>query len=125
MAASRPSSAPGASPPVGASGSQAISSAPAGVRRTSLTTRWPLARRPATRAVPIKPDDPVTAILSAAMAGVLDASAPPSVPLRSEPELGFELSFFQPVLHRDQEAGGVGAVDEPVVIGERQVDHRA
>ena len=37
--ASKPSRAPGASPPAAASGSQAISSALAGVRRTSLTTR--------------------------------------------------------------------------------------
>src|SRR5215469_11876926 len=118
--ASRPSRAPGANPPVGASGSQAISSSLAGAWRTSLTTRWPLPRRLATRALPIRPDDPVTAILSAPMAGVLDACSD-----RSEPEFGFELTFLQPVLHGGQEAGSVGSVDEPVVVGEREVDHRA
>ena len=57
--------------------------------------------------MPISPDDPVTATFIG----------------HSEPEFGFEGTLFQPVLHRGQEAGGVGTVDEPVIVGERQVDH--
>src|SRR4051794_41585228 len=56
--ASRPSS-PAASM-VPAFGSQAMASAP-GAPRTTRTTRWPPARRASTRAVPISPEDPVTA----------------------------------------------------------------
>src|SRR3712207_8407897 len=33
-------------------------------------------------------------------------------------------TLFRSLLHRAQEAGGVGAVDDPVVVGQRQVDHR-
>ena len=42
-----------------------------------------------------------------------------------EAELGFEAAFFQAVLDGDQEAGGVGAVDQAVVVGEGQVDRGA
>ena len=50
----------------GVSGSQAISLADAGVRRTSVTTWSPPARSEAVRALPIRPDAPVTAIFMAA-----------------------------------------------------------
>ena len=43
----------------------------------------------------------------------------------SEAEVGLERALLEPLLDRDEEAGGVGAVDEPVVVGQRQVDHRA
>ncbi len=61
--ASMPSSAPAAeaSPASAARGSQRISSPDLGGRLTSLMTWWPSERRLATSAVPIKPDEPVTA----------------------------------------------------------------
>ncbi len=43
-----------------AAGSQRISSAPEGSRRTSVTTSWPLARRAGTSLVPMSPDAPLT-----------------------------------------------------------------
>ena len=43
----------------------------------------------------------------------------------SETERGLEGALLEPGLHRDQEAGGVGAVDDAVVVGQGQVDHRA
>ena len=39
-----------------------------------------------------------------------------------EAELGLEVAVFEPVLDRREEAGGVGAVDEAVVVGQREVD---
>lgn len=61
--ASRLSTAPWSapSPASAARGSQRTSSSDLGPRRTSLMTWWPSERRLATRAVPIKPDEPVTA----------------------------------------------------------------
>ncbi len=43
----------------------------------------------------------------------------------SEAEVGLERALLETVLHRDEEPGGVGAVHEPVVVGQRQVDHGA
>src|SRR6185312_11953650 len=42
-----------------------------------------------------------------------------------EAEVGLERALLETVLHRDEEPGGVGAVHEPVVVGQRQVDHGA
>ena len=44
---------------------------------------------------------------------------------RAEAELGLEAAVLEALLDRGEEAGGVGTVDEPVVVGQRQVDHRA
>jgi hypothetical protein len=51
----------GPSPASADSGSQRTSSADRGGRRTSLTTWWPPERRSATSALPMSPDEPVTA----------------------------------------------------------------
>ena len=56
--ASTPSKVPSSIRPAG--GSQPRSSGAAGARRTSRSTSCPAARRWATRAVPIKPDEPAT-----------------------------------------------------------------
>src|SRR5688500_17326324 len=42
----------------------------------------------------------------------------------SAAELGGEVTGLQPLLHRGQESRRVGAVDEPVVVGQCQVDQR-
>jgi hypothetical protein len=42
----------------------------------------------------------------------------------SEPEFGLERAFLEAFLDRHQEAGCVGAIDQPVIVGQRQVDHR-
>ena len=41
----------------------------------------------------------------------------------AQAELGLERALLETALHRDEEPGGVRAVDEPVVVGQRQVDH--
>ena len=58
---SSPPAAYGTSPASAARGSQRASSAARGGRRTSLITSWPSERRLATSAVPMSPDEPVTA----------------------------------------------------------------
>src|SRR5712691_9195077 len=40
-----------------------------------------------------------------------------------EAKLRLESPLFQPGLHRHQEPRGVGAVDQPVVVGQGEVDH--
>src|ERR1700722_6041573 len=54
-----------------ACGSQRISAAHRGGPRTSLTTPWPSARRVATRAGPLGPDEPVTATFPGSVARAL------------------------------------------------------
>src|SRR6478609_8583820 len=38
---------------------------------------------------------------------------------------GLELALFEPGLHRAEEPSGVGPVDDAVVVGQREVHHRA
>src|SRR5215831_8805123 len=40
-----------------------------------------------------------------------------------QPEFGLERPLFEPGLQRDQEPGGVCPIDQPMVVGEGQVDH--
>lgn len=60
--ASAPAKAARSIPPRAAAGSQATSSPARGGRRTSRITSSPFRRTASTNAVPISPDDPVTAI---------------------------------------------------------------
>src|SRR5258708_38552207 len=108
MTASIPRSATGSSRPA-ASGFQLISAGVRAARRTRRTTSAPPASRSRVRAVPIWPDAAETAIRMA----VLPA------------ELSLERAFFQAVLDGDEEPGGVRAVDEPVIVCQRQVHDRA
>src|SRR5215472_5923093 len=108
--ASSPLSADGLRPPSLASGFQRSSASLDGGRRTSRMISAPSPRRLSASAVPMRPVEPVIATRR----GV------PSL----ETELGLERAFLQPLLNREEEPGSVGAVHEPVVIGERQVDHR-
>src|ERR671938_1417545 len=100
-------------------GSQRCSSAVRGVRRTSRSTSFPSARSAATRRVPISPEEPVTAtFINLLQAGrdAIGAPAAAGAPIgygSGEAELALELTGLQPLLHRHQEAGGVGAVDDP------------
>ena len=64
---------------------------------------------------PIRPEAPVSTTLIAAGRRVGSA----------QPERAFEVAGLEPLLDGDEEAGGVGAVDDAVVVGQRQVDHRA
>src|SRR5918996_1136262 len=97
-------------------GFQKPSSADRGGRRTSRTTRWPLDVREPQSAVPIIPLAPRTATRM---------SPPcPRAPA-SHPQVALELPTFEPLLDRREESGGIRAVDEPVVVGQREVRHRA
>src|SRR5689334_24164882 len=126
--ASTPASAAGSSVP--AAGSQRSSSGPAGGRRTSRSTVWPSSRSVGSRAEPISPEDPVTAIFTDPIlpgrGGARDRrrSRAPDALLSAQPELGLERAGLQPLLHGDQEAGRVRTVDQPVVVGQGQGDHR-
>src|SRR3954454_10439609 len=42
----------------------------------------------------------------------------------SDAEVGLEGAFLEALLDGDEEAGGVRAVDDAVVVGQREVDHR-
>src|SRR5688500_2245349 len=108
-------------------GSQRCSSAVRGVRRTSRSTSCPSDRRAATRRVPISPEEPVTATFICLLQGGRDAIGAPAAagaPIgcgSGEAELAVELAGLQALLDRAEEAGRVGAVDDPVVVGQRQV----
>src|ERR671919_427282 len=43
----------------------------------------------------------------------------------SHPQVALELPTFEPLLDRREESGGIRAVDEPVVVRQREVRHRA
>src|SRR4051812_18742737 len=92
-----------------AEGSQVRSSGAFAAPRTNRTTSWPSPCRCGASADPISPDAPVTATLKQCL----------------QAELGGEVAFLEAFLHRHQEAGGVGAVDDAVVVRQREVDHRA
>src|SRR5579875_2087818 len=107
-----PVSSSGSTAASAAPGSHRTSSADRAGRRTSLMTRWPSARKPATSAVPISPDEPVTATFIG-----------PRAPAGLHAEFRLERPFFQPGFDRGEVPGRVGAVDQPVVVGQRQVHH--
>src|SRR5215469_11596 len=109
--ASIPLSAAGSRPPSLIVGFQRNSASPDGGRRTSRVISAPPPRRLSASAVPMRPVEPVIATRRAVS------------PL--EAELGLKRAFLQSLLDREQEAGCVGTVHEPVVVGEGQVDHRA
>lgn len=50
---------------------------------------------------------------------------PPGAPEASDAEVSREVPALQPVLHRGEETRGVGPVHDAVIVGERQVHHRA
>src|SRR4051794_3180941 len=117
-------------------GSHRCSSAVRGVRRTSRMTSCPSFRRAGTSRPPISPDAPVTAIFKRSSWETGDGGPPSGGPPRArggggaggpcsgEPELALKLAAFQPLPDRRQEPRRVGAVDDPVIVGQRQVDHR-
>ncbi len=126
----RPPAPPGRRTP--SAGCQNASSPPRGSRRTKVTTRSPAPRSAATRGVPSSPEAPVTMIVMRTTlrrgrpkAGDAAVRAPgPSAhlsrrvggtPLR-QAQLGLEAALLQATLDRGQEAGGVGAVDQAVVV---------
>src|SRR5690606_14385632 len=133
ITASTASNVPSSMRPAG--GSQPRSSGAAGARRTSRRTSWPACRRSATRAVPIRPDEPATTTRTGQIfsePGPSRESGPgwvrtPPAPTRGglQAQVGLEGAFLEPGLDRAHEPAGVGAVDDPVVVGERQVADRA
>src|SRR5215203_231857 len=52
------------------------------------------------------------------------AGCPGTGRIPSEPEVGLEGAVLEPRLDRGEEARGIGAVDQPVVVGQREVAHR-
>src|SRR6478672_4252957 len=94
-------------------GSQAISALVRGSRRTRCSTSSPRSLRNADSAPPISPDAPEMATR---------CGMPRSL---SEAEGGLEGPLLDTGLHRGEEAGRVGTVDDAVVVGQRQVHHRA
>src|SRR5687768_11749492 len=117
-------------------GSQRCSSAVRGVRRTSRITSWPSAFRAGTSRLPMNPEAPVIAIFKDPPQQGGDGGPPAGGPPRGrewwgaggpcsgESEFAVELTGLQPLPDRGEEPGGVGPVDDPVVVGQRQVDHR-
>src|SRR6202034_3562102 len=91
------------------SGSQCSSLAFAGVRRTMRSTCWSAVRSAVTRAEPIRPDEPAIATVKATIQALL------------ETEVGLERAFFETMSDGGQEPSGVGAVDQPVVVGQREI----
>src|SRR5215218_2830069 len=114
-------------------GSQRCSSTVRGVRRTSWITSCPSALSAGSSALPISPEAPVTAIFIVLLldvpreteSGPRRSAGTPIPEWLGEPELALELTGLEPFAHRGEEAGGVGAVNDAVVVGQRQVDHRA
>src|SRR5450432_533728 len=130
MAASTPSRS-ATSGPRPASGSHEISSSAAALRRTLRNTL--------TSAEPMSPDDPVMTIFMStsrrrpSQCWVYPRSCcqqhllPTTLwAARSglKAEIGFEAAFLETCLDRAKEPCGVAAVDQPVVVGEREVHHR-
>src|SRR3954465_13597050 len=111
--ASAPSTTPGSRCPL--EGSHWVSSSARGVRRTRRRTSCPSARRLATSAEPISPDEPVMTTFTAVLRGRAAGG--------SEPWLRLELALFQSLLDRREEARRVGTIDHPVVVGQREIEH--
>src|ERR671910_845139 len=95
---------------------QKTSSVDSGGRRTRRTTRWPLDVREPQSAVPIIP-------LAPRIATRMSPSCPRAP--ASDPQVALELPTLEPLLDRREESGGIRAVDEPVVVRQREVRHRA
>src|SRR5688572_22485365 len=110
MTASTPVSAATSTSPV--SGSHCTSSGAVGTRRTSRSTSCPSPRSDGISAVPSRPEAPVIATFTERADW-------------SQGEVCLERAFFEPLLDRRQEAGGIGAVDDAVVVGQREEAHRA
>src|ERR1700756_5899370 len=62
-------------------------------------------------AEPIRPEEPAIATTGLATF--------------SEPQIGLERALFEPVLDRGEETSGIGPVDQPMVIGQREIANRA
>src|SRR5699024_944287 len=88
-------------------GSQRRSWPAAGSLRTRWTTSWPPSRSDDDSAPPIRPEEPAMAT----RCRVVGMS-------------GLEVALLEAGLDRAEEAGGVGADDDPVVVGHREVHHR-
>ena len=57
--------------------------------------------------------------------GAPGLSRGPAQGTQARPSSASKLALLEALLDRREEAGGVGAVDDAVVVGQRQVDHRA
>src|SRR4051812_5635726 len=118
---------------VPACGSHLASSGAAGGRRTSRTTWWPSLRNDAARAGPSRPEAPVRTTFTCSLLPGRPRSmrpGPTGSPARrprrpSEAEVGLERPVLESGLHGAEEPRRVGAVDQPVVVRQRQVAHRA
>src|SRR5690554_662962 len=93
-----------------ASGSHERSSGAVAAWRTRRTTESPRARNRATRAPPMRPEDPATTTCTV---------------LTSHPDLVLEGAFLDARLDRREIPRSVRAVDQSVIVGERQEAHRA
>ena len=78
--------------------------------RTSRVTWWPCSRRWATRAVPRKPEAPPMTTC---------------MPADQDPSSASKRPVLETLLDGREEATGIGAVDDAVVVGEREVGHAA
>src|SRR5688572_1230515 len=85
-------------------GSHEVSSGAWASRRTSVTTWCPCVRRAPHQARPRKPEAPA----------IRNCICSPS---------HLEAAGLEALLDLGQEAGGVGSVHQPVVVGQREVDH--
>src|SRR5256714_6052516 len=121
-AASAPSTVDGSS---GSTlGRQVTSSGVSASRRTRRTTSCPAARSRSTSAVPRNPDDPPMTIRMPSILPEARPGRPTDLPAL-QTELRLELPGLQALLQRAEEPGGIGAVDQAVVVGQGEVDHRA
>src|SRR3954453_22109707 len=93
--------------------SHRTSSGVSGWRRTSLTTSWPPARRAGTSALPMRPEAPVTAILTLAnlpapeVANATTAGLARRMEGASEAQITLEHPVLQPRLDGGEEPGGI------------------
>src|SRR3984957_13290755 len=108
--ASMPRNAPVSNSPL--SGSQCSSLAFAGARRTIRNTRWSAGRSAGTRADPIRPDEPAIATVAVTIQALLES------------QISLERAFFEPMPDGGHEPSGISAVDQSLVVGQREVADR-
>src|SRR5215218_7971041 len=85
-----------------------------------------------TSALPMKPEAPAMTSFTAHSPSIAQAvhtgsgrvTRRPGATVSAQSERAFEGAGLQPGLHGGEEPSGVGPVDYPVVIGQRQIHHR-
>src|ERR1700753_1568140 len=108
--ASTPCNAPASNSPP--SGSQCSSLVFVGARRTMRNTRWSAVRSAVTQADPIRTEEPAIATVGVTMRALL------------EPQVALKSAFLEPMSDGGQESSGVGAVDQTVVVSQREQANR-